>query len=441
MLETQANTLLSTNYKNAWRLLPILFTGYIINNIDKANVGFAALEMNRDLGLSPAVFGLGAGIFFVTYMLFEIPSNLALIRFRPRIWLSILLIAWGFIASATAFISGQTSFYVLRLLLGAAEAGWWPGLLYFMCCWFPRSFRARAATWLFLASPCSAVIGFPLSGLLLSLPAYLGLASWQWLFIIEGAPAILVGLLAFVVLRSDPTEAEWLSPGERDDLVQTLAAEMPATTSGAKPGLHRAFFNRTVLFFCFMNLLFAINLYGIYFWIPSLVKGLGGLSYNQVGLVSAIPFVFGAIGMLLCAISSDRFGDRKWHIAVLLVISGLAMFCAALTGSPVVKMGWITLAVFGSFGQSGTLYAFATESFGRISSDPKMLATRIAAVIMAGSLGGFIAPYAIGLLLEWTKSFSYPLMIIGALLIAAGVSMAAARRALFRTNYAAALNT
>jgi MFS transporter, ACS family, tartrate transporter len=321
------------------------------------------------------------------------------------------------------------------LLLGAAEAGWWPGLLYFMCCWFPRSFRARAATWLFLASPCSAVLGFPLSGLLLSLPAYLGLASWQWLFIIEGAPAILVGIIALLMLRSEPREAEWLSAAEQDTLVQTLAAEAPIVVGERKPGLRRAFSHPTVMFFCFMNFLFAINLYGVYFWIPSLVKGLGSLSYNEVGLVSAIPFVFGAIGMLLCAVSSDRLGDRKWHIATLFIISGLAMFCAAVTNSPAIKIGWISLAVFGSFGQSGTLYAFATESFGRLSSDPKMLATRIAAVIMSGSLGGFVAPYVIGLLLERFGDFSYALMIIGALLVLAGLAMAAARRALLQLNH------
>ncbi|WP_321875076.1 MFS transporter, partial [Burkholderia cenocepacia] len=246
------------NRTNALRLLPLMLAGYVLNNIDKSNVGVAALAMNRDLGFTPSVFGFGAGIFFITYTLFQIPSNLGLERFGSRKWLSGILIAWGLGACATAVTGGPKSFYLLRLLLGVAEAGWYPGLLFFMCCWFPKGFRARAFTWVALGVPISAAIGFPVGGALLELPSAFGLVNWQWLFIIEGIPSVLIGILCLIWLRDGPREAYWLTVPQREDLADALERERAPDDRGHLSGWS-TLWHPLVPFVCLVHFLYAMN--------------------------------------------------------------------------------------------------------------------------------------------------------------------------------------
>jgi len=411
------------NRKNALRLLPFMLMGYVLNNIDKSNVGVAGLAMNRDLGFAPSVFGFGAGIFFITYTLFQIPSNLGLDRFGSRKWLSGILIIWGLCACATALTSGARSFYVLRLLLGVAEAGWYPGLLFFMCCWFPKAFRARAFTWIALGVPISAAIGFPLGGALLEMPSALGLVNWQWLFVIEGLPSVLLGLIGMYWLRDGPHGAHWLTKSEQVELADTLKAEVRVDQS-QQVSLASALWHPLVPFVCLVHFLYAMDVFGVFMWIPRLVKDLGGLSYAQVGLVSAVPFLCAAVAVFLCGRSSDRWGDRKWHIAVMLFIGGLGTLGVALVADPVYKMVFLCVAVAGVSGQANVLYAFATEVFGNISSNSKVLAVRLAILIMSGGVGGFLAPYLVGLLLERFGNFSYALCGAAAMLMLTSLLMA-----------------
>ncbi|MBB2931972.1 MFS transporter [Paraburkholderia silvatlantica] len=415
------------NRKNALRLLPLMLAGYVLNNIDKSNVGVAALAMNRDLGFTPSIFGFGAGIFFITYTLFQVPSNLGLERFGSRRWLGGILIAWGLGACATAATVGPKSFYMLRLLLGVAEAGWYPGLLFFMCCWFPKAFRARAFTWVALGVPISAAIGFPVGGALLELPTVFGLVNWQWLFIIEGLPSVLVGVLSLIWLRDGPHEAYWLTSPQREELADALEGER-AVEDTRHLSVWSTLWHPLVPFFCLVHFLYAMNVFGVFMWIPRLVKDLGGLTYAQVGMVSAMPFLCAAVAVFLCGRSSDRWEDRKWHISGMLLIGAAGTLGVALSTDAVYKILFLCIAVAGVSGQANVLYAFATEVFGNISPTSKILAIRLGILVMSGGVGGFLAPYLVGLVLERFGNFSYALCSASAMLFLTSLLMALASR-------------
>lgn len=405
------------NRRNAYRMLPILMMGYVLNTLDKGNIGFASLEMNRELNFTPAIFGLGAGVFFITYTLFEIPSNMLLRRYGARLWLSRILVTWGFASMAMALTWGKESFYVLRMILGLAEAGWYPGVIYFLTLWFPKDVRARAITWFVLGVPVSTILGAPLSGALLGLPEIGGIRSWQWLFIVEGLPTVILGLIAWHVLRDTPADAEWLSPQER----ARLAVALETAPASDAPQPRSAASYRVLALFCAINFVNALGLYSTALWLPRAIKQLGNLTNFQTGLVNAIPFIFSAIVLILAGRSSDRLNDRKWHVVALFLIGSAGMAATTLTAEPGFRLVWLVIAIMGGFGVQSTLYAMFSEGLARGGFAGRGLAGSLATITTLGNLGGFCGPYAVGVLLERTGDFRASLLGIAAAFLAAGL--------------------
>ncbi len=412
----------------ARRVLPLLVAGYVLNTLNKTNIGFASLAMNRDIGLTTEAFGLGAGLFFLTYTLFEIPSNLMMRKVGARIWLSRILISWGLVSMAMALAWNESSFYVLRLLLGIAEAGWYPGVIYYLSLWFPRQYKARATTFFFLGAPIAAIFGSPISGALLSLPTVAGLHNWQWLFILEGLPTVLLGVIALRGLCDTPAQAEWLSRGDRAALALSLDTERQSVADPATREAETGSYARRLTLFCAMNFANALGLYSTFIWIPRVVKQLGSLSNLETGFVTAVPYAAGAVMLILCARNSDRTGDRKWHVAALLTTAGIAMAAIVASPSPQVSLVLLTVSVAASIGVQGVLFAMFTEALQGAKHAPVALASGLATITTVGNLGGFAGPTAIGKLLGASGSLVGPLLLIAASFAITGLLVALSYR-------------
>ena len=401
--------------KATYRLIPFLCLAYTVNFLDRVNVGFAALHMNADLGFSPAVYGFGAGIFFLGYIAFEIPSNLALQRFGARIWIARIMISWGLIACAMAFIRGETSFYAMRLLLGIAEAGFFPGIILYLTYWFPAADRARIIA-LFMASvPLASVFGGPLSGALLQMDGFLGLAGWHWLFIIEGVPAILLGLLALKVLTDKPDRADWLTEGERQALTRKLADEAETAKAVGYSDLGAALTRPRVLALGLLYFFMVTGLYGIGFWMPQVI-GAFGLAPLTIGFLTAIPYLFAAIAMVLWGRRSDRTGERRWHIALPLLLAAAAFAWSAYSGPLLPTMIALTLATLGFYAAFGPFWSLPTALLTGTGA-----AAGIALVNSMGNAAGFAGPYVVGVLKQATGSFSAALLFLAAALALGGL--------------------
>jgi ACS family tartrate transporter-like MFS transporter len=404
--------------KAAWRLLPFLCLCYTVNFLDRVNVGFAALSMNADLGFSPSVFGLGAGIFFAGYILFEIPSNLALQRFGARIWIARIMISWGIVATAMALVHNEASFYALRFLLGVAEAGFFPGIILYLTYWFPARERARIVSLFMAAVPLATVIGGPVSGALLEMHGLLGFAGWHWLFIIEGLPAIGLGVIVLFFLDDRPEEARWLTPAERKALSATLAAEAEATRDVGYAGLGQALtrprvFVLGLIYFCIVT-----GLYGIGFWMPQVIQTFG-LEPLQIGFLTAIPYLVAACGMVVWGTRSDRTGERIWHIALPLMLGGAAFAWSAVSGPLGLTMLALTLATLGVHAAIGTFWSLPTAILTGTGA-----AAGLALVNSMGNLAGLVSPTAIGLIKQATGSFTAALLFLaGALLLGALITL------------------
>ncbi|MGA9443543.1 MAG: MFS transporter, partial [Methyloceanibacter sp.] len=284
--------------KATWRLIPFLCLAYTVNFIDRVNVGFAALHMNEDLGFSPAVYGFGAGIFFLGYIAFEVPSNLALHRFGARLWIARIMISWGLVACAMALVWNEASFYVMRFLLGVAEAGFFPGIILYLTYWFPAAERARIVAVFMASVPLATVFGGPISGALLGMDGFLGLAGWHWLFIIEGLPAVALGVLALRALTDKPADATWLTAEERRALSDCIAAEDAAAREVGYSDISSAMMRPRVLALGLLWFLIVIGLYGMGFWLPQVIQSYG-LDDLSIGFITAIPYVFAAVLMVL----------------------------------------------------------------------------------------------------------------------------------------------
>ncbi|MHA1132655.1 MAG: MFS transporter [Alphaproteobacteria bacterium] len=401
--------------KATYRLIPFLCLAYTVNFLDRVNVGFAALHMNADLGFSPAVFGFGAGIFFLGYIVFEIPSNLALQRFGARIWIARIMISWGLIACAMALVRGETSFYVSRLLLGIAEAGFFPGIILYLTYWFPAGTRARIIA-LFMASvPLATVFGGPISGVLLQMHGFAGLAGWQWLFIIEGAPAVLLGVLALFVLTDKPDKAAWLSENERRALTETLASEAANTKAVGYADLRQALTRPRVLALGVLYFLMVTGLYGIGFWMPQVIATFG-LDPLHVGFLTAIPYLFAGIAMVLWGRHSDKTGERRWHIALPLLLAACAFAWSAYSGPLLPTMIALSLATLGFYAAFGPFWSLPTALLTGTGA-----AAGIALVNSMGNAAGFTGPYIVGLLKQATGSFSAALLFLAAALALGGL--------------------
>jgi len=410
-----APALSSAIRKATVRLIPFLCLAYTVNFLDRVNVGFAALHMNEDLSFSPSVYGFGAGIFFLGYIAFEIPSNLALRRFGARLWIARIMISWGLVACAMALVHSQTSFYVTRALLGIAEAGFFPGIILYLTYWFPAAERARIVA-LFMASvPLATVIGGPVSGALLELDGLLGFAGWQWLFVIQGIPAILLGILALKVLTGTPRDADWLSEREKSALTRALDAEAEETAETGYSDLRAALTRPRVLALGGLYFLMVTGLYGIGFWMPQVIGGFG-LDPLAVGFLTAIPYLFAAVAMVVWGRHSDATGERRWHIALPLLLAAGAFAWSAYSGPLLPTMVALTVATLGFYAAFGPFWAMPTALLTGAGA-----AAGIALVNSMGNAAGFAGPYIVGVLKEATGSFSAALLFLAGALALGGL--------------------
>jgi MFS transporter, ACS family, tartrate transporter len=373
------------------RLIPFLFVLYIVAWLDRVNVGFAALQMNSDLGFSSVAFGFGSGVFFLGYCLCEVPSNLILHRVGARRWIARIMMSWGAISVAMMFVRSASAFYTLRFFLGAAEAGFFPGVVYYLSHWYPEAQRARAIAAFMTAVPVSGLIGGPLSGALLELNGVFGLAGWQWLFLVEGVPAIFLGGIVLVYLTERPEVAGWLAPPERDWLVTKLAGERGARTAVQPLGITAVLTNPTIWRLGIIFLLAAIGFYGYSFWAPLVIKSLTKSSDLSVGLIlGAISAVTISL-MLFNSAHSDRTHERPLHVAIPLLISGAGFFGCALLSNPMLALLALTLIPIGHCSAYGPFYAMPMRFLTGASA-----AAGIALVVTIANLGGFLGPMVIG---------------------------------------------
>ncbi len=383
------------------RLLPFLFVLYVVCFLDRVNLGFAALQMNQDLGFTPAVYGFGAGIFFLGYVLCEVPSNLILARIGARKWIARIMITWGIVASAMMFIRGPLSLYAFRFLLGAAEAGFFPGMIYYLSNWYPVDERARAIARFMVAIPISSVVGGPVSGALLGLDGRLGLAGWQWLFLLEGLPAVLLGFVVLAYLTDRPEEATWLTSEERAWLSTHLGEEREQRQRRHGLSVLQALSNPTVWQLGVLILL--CNAFGVYvlgLWLPQIVRSLSGVSDFMVGVVTALPNLVAAVAMVLVGAHSDRSGERLLHISASATGAAIGFLGSAYLHSPVLVVLALSLAAAGLLSSHGPFWPLPSVFLSGSAA-----AGGIALIVSVANLAGFVGPYVMGLLKGSSGSF------------------------------------
>jgi len=400
--------------KVTWRLIPFLFVLYVIAWLDRVNVGFAGLQMNAALGFSSTVFGLGSGIFFLGYCLFEIPSNIILERVGARLWIARIMVTWGLISAGLMFVRTPAVFYLLRFLLGAAEAGFFPGVIYYLSLWYPKAHRARAVAAFMTAVPVTGLIGGPLSGALLELDGFHGLAGWQWLFLLEGLPAVILGISVLFYLNDRPETTAWLTPGERSWLVDTLAAERKACP--LRPDIRVALTDGTVWKLGIIFLLVAAGFYGYSFWAPLIIRSLTGLGNIEIGLVLAVISAVTIVGMLLNSYHSDRTGERAIHIAMPLLVSALGLLGCALLRQPVLAIIALALVPLGHCSSYGPFWSMPTQFLTGPAA-----AVGVALVTMIANVGGFAGPALIGVLKARTGTHADAFLLLGGLAVIATV--------------------
>jgi MFS transporter, ACS family, tartrate transporter len=408
-----------------WRLLPFLLLLYIISWLDRVNVSFAKLQMGPDLGIGDAAYGFGAGIFFLSYALCEVPSNLLLARFGARRWIARIMITWGLISAGMMFVTGPTSFYVMRFLLGAAEAGFLPGIIYYLSHWFPRTHRANAVSWFMIGIPLSVVFGGPLSGWLMqSFDEHMGLHGWQWMFLVEGLPAVLLGFVVLGFLTEKPSDAHWLTAEQRTWLSQRIETEHVEAYSRHAVNLRAALLHPTVWLLAIVMFCCQTGSYGLTFWVPTIVNGLSGYSELEVGLFSAIPYIAAAAGMVLVGRSSDRSGERFMHVAVPSLAGAVGFVAVGLLSSPMLAMAALAVAAVGDYSTRGPFWAlpgkFLTGS---------ALAGAIALINSMGAVGGVVGPSAVGWLKQQTGGFSGPMLMLSGVLVAGAILTLLLKRA------------
>jgi MFS transporter, ACS family, tartrate transporter len=386
----------TTMSKVTWRLVPFLMLCYFIAFLDRVNVGFAGASMRADLDLSATAFGGAAGIFFIAYFFFEVPSNLALHAFGARRWIARIMFTWGLISGAQAFVTGELSFNIVRLLLGMAEAGFFPGIIFFLTLWFPTAYRARIVGWFMFAIPISTVIGAPISGLVLGLEGVGGLHGWQWMFLIEAFPALIMTFAVLHYLTDRPVDAKWLKPEEREWLQGRLDRERAEREAILDLSWFRSMLDWRVIALGLVYMGCNIPQYGLSFFLPQIVKAFG-VSNLTAGFITAVPYLVGAIGMVAWGAHSDRTGERKWHaaIAFLFIIAGLGL--ASTTDDPAIKMLLLCVAGFGFFAVLPIFWTLPTAFLSGAGA-----AAGIAAVNSIGNLGGYFGPQAFGLLRDYT---------------------------------------
>ncbi|WJR80051.1 MFS transporter [Bradyrhizobium sp. NP1] len=399
----------------SWRLIPFLILAYFFSYLDRVNLGFAALTMNAELKFTPLIFAWGAGIFFIGYFIFEVPSNLALEKFGASRWIARIMVTWGIISALMATVSGEWSFYILRFLLGVAEAGFFPGIILYLTYWYPAEYRARFLAAFALAVPVSTVIGAPISGYLLNLDGVMGLKGWQWLFIIEGIPSVLLGIVTWFYLTDKPERADWLSADQKAWLSARLKAELAAKQAATHLTLGQALSSPKVIALSLIYFGFVGALYGMQFWLPQIVKAFG-LTNVQTGFVTAIPYLFGTVAMILWARHSDATRERVAHVGAPLLLTAIALGASSYLTDPTATMVALTIAGIGVFCTFAVFWTLPTAWLSGTAA-----AGAIALINSIGNLAGFGGPYLIGWVKEATGNTSTGLLGLAILPLIAGL--------------------
>ena len=415
--------------KAARRLIPFMALLYVVSFLDRVNVGFAALTMNKDLGFSPEVYGFGAGIFFFGYFLFEVPSNIILEKVGARLWICRIMLTWGLVSMATAFVQGAFSFYVVRFLLGLAEAGFFPGMVLYLTYWFPTATRARFIALFLAAVPLASVVGGPVSGFILGVEGNFHLHGWQWLFLLEGLPSVLLGLAVLVWMPDRPSKAFWLSDREKSVVEAALAREQQGTHTRLLPMLS----DPRVWLLAVPDFGIVLGLYGLNLWLPQMVKEMG-FSNLETGFVVAAPYLVSSVVMVIWGMSSDARNERVWHISSAALLGAAGLIGAALLHTPVAVLISLTIAACGIYAALAVFWTLPTSFLGGTAA-----AGGIALINSISNTGGFFGPYLMGWLKSHTGGYSAGLGVLAGALVIAAILVVVIGRALTFAGRAQAL--
>ena len=416
-MEAESQIEQRTMRRARWRIVPFCMLLFVVNYLDRVNVSFAALQMNQQIGLTPGMFGLGAGIFFAGYVLFEIPSNLILQRVGARRWIARIMLTWGLISCAMMLVRDPLSFYVLRFLLGVAEAGFFPGILLYFSYWFPGRHYARTVAGFMAATAIANLVGAPVSTALLSLDGWMGVRGWQWLFLLEGLPAVLLAPVVLSVLTDTPAQARWLADDERAWLAGTMAREAAEKRARAVPASLVTALRQPALYVIAALCFFLVAAtFGLVLWLPQIVRGFGVQSIWQIALVSAVPYFLAAPAMVFWGWRSDRSGERRWHAASAMLLGATGLAVGALNpASAPLSFAALCVAAIGIWSSYGAFWAMPNVVLSGTAA-----AGGLALINSFGNLGAFVSPIVIGRAREATGDFALPLLILaGSLVIAA----------------------
>jgi ACS family tartrate transporter-like MFS transporter len=405
------------------RLIPFIFICYVIAYLDRVNIGFAATELQRDLGLTDAVFGLGAGLFFIGYCLFEVPSNLILERVGARMWIARIMIGWGIVSMAMMFVSGIWSFYSMRVLLGIAEAGFFPGVILYLTYWVPARHRARTSALFMMAIPISVIIGAPLSSALLTLDGALGLRGWQWLFLVEGAPAVIFGIVTLFYLTDQPSKAHWLKDDEREWLTQTMERERASRVSSGHGSILASLRSGKLWLLCTIYFMNTLVTYGVFLWLPRILGDASRGTGLSVGWLTALPFAAALVGMILVGRHSDKTGERKWHVAIcaLVAAAGLLLAVRFQQNVPMLVLAFM-LSQIGQRSLLAVFWAIPPLFLGGSAA-----AAGIALINSLGNLGGFVGPTVVGWLRGSSGNYTSGLLFLADALVIEAMLVASMR--------------
>ncbi|QND45278.1 MFS transporter (plasmid) [Rhizobium lusitanum] len=401
-----------------WRIVPFLVLCYIVAYLDRVNVGFAKLQMSSELGLSEAAYGIGAGIFFIGYFLFEVPSNVIMNKVGARVWIARIMVTWGIVSAAFMFTTSETVFYILRFLLGIAEAGFFPGLIFYLTSWYPARHRAKIITTFMSAIPVSAIFGNPLSGLLMdSFHGTHGLSGWQWMFLIEAVPAVLLGVLVFFYLDDRISDAKWLTADEKSVLTANIEAEDRAKSSSPHD-VASTLRDGRVWLMCLIYFCFVLGQYGLNFWMPSIVKASGVVGNFNIGLVSAIPYICTFVVMIALGRSADRHRERRWHLIVPALIAAVGFIAATVSTSTTFSIIALSLAAAGAISCAPLFWSLPTAFLAGTGA-----AAGIAWINSVGNLAGFLGPFLVGYLKDLTGSTSAGMYFLAAALVIGSIAV------------------
>ncbi|WP_426817242.1 MFS transporter [Winslowiella sp. 2C04] len=399
------------------KIIPFIVICYFVANLDKTNISIAALQMNADLGLSASMYGLGVGMFYISYIIFELPSNIIMTRVGARIWIARIMITWGIVSTGMAFVQSANQLYVMRFLLGMAEAGFTPGIIYYISCWFPKSNRARAMSFFYMGSVAASIIGLPISGALLNMHGIADIAGWRWLFAIEGVPALVLGVLVLRRLPDSPAHASWLNPQQKSWLQQRLQQDNVGVEIGANHSWLSALKNKTVLLLSLVWFLQAFGSIGITLFMPLIIKSMAAEQSNFViSLLSAVPFVCACLFMYLNGRHSDKTGERSWHLGLPLIFSGLSLAIAIWSGSLLLSYLLLILTVGFNFALTPIFWAVTTEKLAGVAA-----AASIAFINTVANFVGLGLPPILGKIKDLTDSYHYGLLIVALALIIGGI--------------------